>query len=579
RVAVRLEDDSKTHELVGSHDGFFEGEVKGAGPGTLYKYILDGKRSHPDPASRWQAAGVDGASGIVAPRDFAWTDEQWRGVAKHRLLLYEIHVGTFSAAGTLRAAIERLPKLVELGVTAVELMPVVQTAGRWNWGYDGVDLFAVNDSYGGPGELKAFVDACHARGLAVILDVVYNHLGPEGCVLQDFGPYLSKEHLTPWGAALNFDGEGCEGVRAFILENAVEWLRDYHLDGLRLDSVHHIFDHSQTTVLSELRQRVNEFGATVSRPLHLIFEANVYDEALLQPEDGRPDCDAIWCDDLMHSILTVARPELQLTDRKYEGAEDLARVLRNGRVYVWRDGAPLRVDEPPPVVSSEEEDSPLASLVTSLQNHDGIGNHPQGKRIHQLSSKEYQMAAAVLSLLAPGIPLIFMGEEWAIDTRFPFFCDHQDPELRRLVEQSRAREMEARGLEDALSPLSEESFERARWHESLEGDSEIFDWYRRLIILRKEGLREGWLAMERLQVEHDRDRGIFSLRFTRQYGAAIRARVRLGSTDRGESDPVAVPFSGHVLLSSRGKWEQEEDRLLLHAEHAVVSLETGQRTD
>lgn len=589
RVAVRLESDargerenlpleeenSRVYELTRGQDGVFEGTVKGAGPGTLYKYVLDEKQSRPDPASRWQPAGVDGASRVVASQDFAWSDAEWRGVAKHRLLLYELHPGTFTTAGTLRAAIERLPALVELGITAVELMPVAQTAGRWNWGYDGVDLFAVRDSYGGPHELKAFVDACHARGLAVILDVVYNHLGPEGCVLQDFGPYFSQEHETPWGTAFNFDGDGSEHVREFLLENALEWLRDYHLDGLRLDSVHHIFDRSESSILAELRQRVGEFAATLSRPIHLIFETNVYDEALLQPTKGRPGCDAIWCDDLMHSLLTLARPGLQLTDREYEGAEDLVRVLRRGRVYAWRDAAPVRVEEPRPLAQSEEEDSPLASLVTSLQNHDGIGNHPQGKRIHQLSSKEFQKAAATLTLLAPGIPLLFMGEEWAVDTRFPFFCDFQDPALRKLVEESRARETAGRAREPVLSPFSEESFERARWHESLEGDPEIFDWYRRLIILRKEGLREGWLVPEGLVVEHEPAAGIFSLHFTRQYGAAIQARVRLTAADRDGGDPVTVPFTGHVLLSSRGKWEQKEDRLLLHANHAVVSLETG----
>jgi 1,4-alpha-glucan branching enzyme len=281
----------------------------------------------------------------------------------------------------------------------------------------------------------------------------------------------------------------------------------------------------------------------------------------------------------MHSILTLARPELQLPDRKYKGAEDLLRVLRSGRVYAWREDAPLRVDEPPPVPPSEEDDSPLASLVTSLQNHDGIGNHPGGKRIHQLSSKDFQKAAAALTLLAPGIPLLFMGEEWAIDTRFPFFCDHQDPQLRQLVVENRARETGEEARKEELSPLSEKSFESARWHESLEGDAEVFEWYRRLIILRKEGLREGWLAPELLRVEHEPARGIFALHFKRQYGAAIQAHVRLTGVEQDDGDPVAVPFSGHVLLSSRGKWEQEEDRLLLHADHAVVSLETGQRTD
>jgi malto-oligosyltrehalose trehalohydrolase len=540
--------------------------------------VLDGGPPLPDPASRFQPAGVQGASRVIAPHAFAWTDQEWRGVPKHRLLLYELHVGAFTRAGTLRAATERLSKLVELGVTAVELMPVVQTPGRWNWGYDGVDLFAVRNTYGEPDDLKLFVDACHARGLAVILDVVYNHVGPEGAVLGEFGPYLSQKYETPWGVAFNFDGEGCESVRAFILDNALELLRENHLDGLRVDSVHHMHDESSPGILEELRRTVDEFAATVRRPIHLVYETNVFDPALLQPREGTPCCDAIWCDDLMHSLLTVARPKLQLTTRNYQGASDLAQVLRQGYVYAYDGREAVRVKDPPPLEVSEDQDSLVASFVSSLQNHDGVGNHPGGKRVHQLASTAFQKAAAALNLLSPGLPLLFMGEEWALDAPFPFFCDHEDPRVRDRVERNRARETAGLDPQGALPPLDEDTFHKAQWDETMSGDEEMFSWYQKLIILRKEGLREGWLAMERLRVDHEPTSGVFLLHFTRQYGAAIELRVRLTPVSAKEAPPVAVSFTGHVLLSSRPKWELAGGRLSLHANHAVVSLEAGQGT-
>ena len=397
-VAVEILDGEtrQSHPLKREEHGYFTGSVPGAGPHTLYQYLLDEQLRRPDPAARHQPHGVHGASEIIHPAAFPWTDLEWKGVTKRDLIIYELHIGAFTEEGTFRAAIERLPELIELGVTAAELMPVVQSPGRWNWGYDGVDLFAVRNTYGGPEDFKALVDACHASGLAVILDVVYNHLGPEGNYLADFGPYFSRKHHTPWGEALNFDGRHSQHVRQFIVDNAIHWLAEYHLDGLRLDAVHFMLDDSQPAILAEICEAVSKYAALSDRQVHLIAEANVYDRALLVSEKGSTTYDAIWCDCFMHAVYTHAVPDLQLSHREYRGAADLVEVLRRGFVYEFAEGQPVRVSAEQRNQSNSEEHtrSHIASFVTALQTHDGVGNHPHGKRLHHLTSPSFQKAAA-----------------------------------------------------------------------------------------------------------------------------------------------------------------------------------------
>ncbi len=572
-VAVRITEGAtgRLHGLRRQDSGYFTGNVSEAGPNSRYEYVLDDRDVRPDPASRYQPDGVHGPSQVVDPRAFPWTDQNWKGVAKRDLIIYELHVGAFTLGGTFQSAIERLEELLELGVTAIEIMPVAQSPGRWNWGYDGVDLFAVRNTYGEPDDFKAFVDACHAMGIAVLLDVVYNHIGPEGNYLGEFGPYFSSRHRTPWGEALNFDGPQSEPVRRFVIENAIFWLEEFHLDGLRLDAVHFIQDNSEPTILDELRLAVLETAQSTGRTLHLIAETNVCDQELLTAQPGRPAYDAVWCDCLMHSIYSHALPDLRLTNREYRGASDLAGALRHGYVYVGRQStqgsAPQRRDQLP--VESGEPNA--ESFVMGLQTHDSVGNHPHGKRIHQLTSKAFQKAAAGMTLLYPSIPLLFMGEEFAADSPFPFFTDFHDVRLQQAIDQGRAREYPQHVWGNVLSPSEAQTFYSAKCHDNGSRDREMLSWYRELISLRKQGIAEGWLNTARMQSEHDADLNIFYLRFTCDGGGLIVVQARLTSTAQTTAQPVRRPVGETLLLSSEPNPRTDDGHIDLQCNHVVIS--------
>jgi alpha-amylase len=578
-VAVEIQaGGAKTrHPLTRQENGYFCGNVLQAAPGTLYQYVLDDIESRPDPASRCQPNGVHGASQIVHPDAFPWTDQTWRGVAKRELIIYEMHVGAFTQEGTFRSVIERLPELVELGVTAVEIMPVAQSPGRWNWGYDGVGLFAVRNTYGDPDDFKALIDACHLHGIAVILDVVYNHLGPEGNYLADFGPYFSRKHRTPWGEAFNFDGRHSQHVRQYIIDNAIYWLDEYHLDGLRLDAVHFMLDDGKPTILDEIREAVSRYAATTDRLVHLIAEANVYDRELLVAEKGRTAYDATWCDCLMHSIYSIALPDLQLSHRQYHGAADLVEVLRHGYVYHFARRRPVRVSAKHRRQSTQSQSAQgqngqphTAFFVTALQTHDGVGNHPHGKRLHHLTSKAFQKAAAAITLLFPSIPLIFMGEEAATDSPFPFFADFEDPQLRKAVDAGRAREYSQHAWQGALSPSQAEAFYRAKCHDASNGDAEMVAWYRDLIALRKAGVAEGWLCWACLSSACDPELDVFSLQFAGVDGRDMTVQARLTSVDRQSVETISMPAIGDLVLSSEPIAKTGNDHILLQPNHAVI---------
>ena len=572
-VAVEVGDGEmrQRHALTRSEDGYFSGTVPNAGPNALYQYVLDDQLTRPDPASRYQPNGVHGASEVIDPDAFPWTDQAWTGVAKRDLIIYEMHIGAFTDDGTFRAARERLAELLELGITAVEIMPVAQAPGRWNWGYDGVDLFAVRNTYGTPDDFKAFVDACHAKGLAVILDVVYNHLGPEGNYLGDFGPYFSRKHRTPWGEAFNFDGRHSKPVRQFISDNAICWLDEYHLDGLRLDAVHFMLDDSQPTILDDIRRAVSQYADATDRTVYLIAEANVYDRDLLAPDADRLAYDAIWCDCLMHSIYSHALPNLQLTPREYRGASDLAQALQYGYVYSGRQPARVSDQEQGQVDRGKDGPSHIASFVTALQTHDCVGNHPHGKRLHQLTSKAFQKSAAGLTLLYPSIPLIFMGEEFAASSPFPFFADFEDDRLRKAVDLGRSQEYPQHVWRDALSPSQAAAFYCAKCQPPNDRDTEMFAWYGELIALRKTGVVEGWLSKSRMTSGHDAKRDIFCLRFTREDGSSVLVQARLTAVGQPDVEPVRVGLNGRVLLSSEPNLEVGQDHFLLRPNHVVIS--------
>jgi len=572
-VVVELQDGETCiqHALTRVEHGYFSGTVWNARPHALYQYRLDDEVARPDPASRYQPEGVHGVSQIIDPQDFPWTDENWQGVEKRDLIIYELHIGAFTQAGTFRAAIERLPELLDLGISAVEVMPVAQSPGHWNWGYDGVDLFAVRNTYGAADDFKAFIDACHAAGLAVMLDVVYNHLGPEGNYLSEFGPYFSSKHSTPWGEAFNYDGPQSPHVRQFIVANALYWLEEFHLDGLRLDAVHLMLDDGQPTILDEIRQAITRHSASSSWPVHLIAETNVYHRDLLTADESREAYDAIWCDCLMYSIYSYALPDLHLTHREYFGAQDLADSLQYG--YIYADHESTRVSKRLRAVFHPDEDkqSYIASLVVALQTHDSVGNHPHGKRIHHLTSKQFQKAAASLVLLYPGIPLIFMGEEFATDAPFPFFVDFEDRQLRKDVDLGRRGEHPPHIWQDALLPSNAEAFYRAKWNDATMRDREMFHWYRELLLLRKQGIADGWLSATALTSEYDEERSIFSLRYARDDGSDIVIQARLMSAGTSDVEPEPVARDRVLLLSSEPNPEVLDGYLQLRPNHVVIS--------
>jgi maltooligosyltrehalose trehalohydrolase len=481
-VLVDHAEGRRTHPLVRTATGCFQGVVDDAGAGSRYAFRLDGVAERPDPCSRFQPAGVHGPSEVIDPNAYAWRDAAWRGVPKSALVIYELHIGTFTPAGTFRAAEARLGELRELGVTAVEVMPVAQAPGRWNWGYDGVNLFAPSCNYGTPDDFRRFIDAAHAAGLAVILDVVYNHLGPEGNYLAEFGPYFTAQHHTPWGEALNVDGPESEHVRRYLVENALRWLDEYHLDGLRLDAVHMMFDDSDPHILHEISAAVGEFARTVDRRIHLIAETNCYDHRLLHPPTpDRQPYDAIWCDDIMHSIYAQAVPEVMHVHRSYRPETDLAESLRHG--YVFAGPPERRVTRAERTELQPHCAADVHSFVVSLQNHDVIGNDPHGRRFHQVASPDAQMSAAALVLLYPAIPLLFMGEEDAADLPFRFFTDFTDEKLRDAVAKGRAREYPMHADAGAVSPVAAAAFTDSQMGPSQPG--EMREWYRSLLNIRR----------------------------------------------------------------------------------------------
>lgn len=462
-------------------DGYHGGVVADVAPGTRYRYRLDGARERPDPASRLQPEGVHGPSQVVAP-DFPWSDAGWRGLPREALVFYELHVGTFSAEGSFAGVLRRLDALVELGVSAIELMPVAEFPGARNWGYDGTYLFAAHHDYGGPLELKRLVDACHARGLAAFLDVVYNHLGPEGNYLSDFGPYFTDRYRNPWGAALNFDGAGSDEVRRFFLENARSWLEEHHLDGLRLDAVHGISDRSALPFLEELARETRSLEARLGRRLHLIAESDLNDPRLIRPPaEGGLGLDAQWCDDLHHALHALLTPERGGTYQDFGELGQLAKALREGYVLTGERSRYRGRRHGRPATGC-----PPSRFVTYAQTHDQVGNRSGGERLSSLCCLEAQALAACTSLLSPFLPLLFMGEEYGERAPFLYFVSHGDPALVESVRRGRAEYLARFHFPvEPADPQAEETFLRSR----LDPELARAEPHRRLLALHRELLR------------------------------------------------------------------------------------------
>ena len=470
-------------------DGYWQTEIAEADIDSGYRYSVDGSAPLPDPRSQWQPQGVHGASYLargIERNPSARDGTTFRAKPLDQAIIYELHIGTFTAEGTYAAARGKLPHLVELGVTHLELMPLATFPGRRGWGYDGVDLFAPFSGYGTPQDLVAFVDACHSHGLAVLLDVVYNHLGPDGNHMGQFAPYFTDRYKTGWGAAINYDGPHSDGVRRFVIDNALMWLRDYGFDGLRLDAVHAIFCFEAMHVLEELAIAVKRLGEELNRPLTLIAESDLNDPRLVRgSSSGGLGLDAHWVDDFHHALHRYFTGEVDGYYADFQGLRDVATALRDGYVYQGQYSVHRgrRHGRPPTGIAAHQ-------LVVSAQNHDQIGNRAQGGRLSMMLGLPQLKAIAALTLLSPFVPLLFQGEEWGAKTPFLYFTDHEDAELGRSVAEGRTQEFRAFQWQGIVpNPQELDTFARSRldWSEpSQPAHAELFAWYRRLIQLRSD---------------------------------------------------------------------------------------------
>jgi maltooligosyltrehalose trehalohydrolase len=461
------------HALRDAGHGVYEAELEAA-PGTDYEFLLDGE-ALPDPSSRWQPEGIRGPSRVLEPGAFTWTDEGWAGVRVPELVLYELHVGTFTPEGTFEAAIPYLEGLRELGITAVELMPVGEFPGRHGWGYDGVYISAAHSAYGGPHGLATFVDAAHAAGLAVLLDVVYNHVGASGAAaLEAFGPYFTEKHHTAWGRAMNFDDADCDPVREWALQSAEQWVRDFHLDGLRLDAIHAIVDAGAEHLVAALSRRVHDITPNAI----VIAESGLNDPKVIRPPElGGWGCDAAWADDFHHALRVLTTGETEGWYGEFDSLGALAKAFHRPHVHDGsysefrrrRFGAPA-------------EDRPPQQFVVFAQNHDQVGNRAYGDRLPEPARR----LAAFCTLLSPFTPMLFMGEEHGEPAPFQFFSDHIDPDIAKATREGRREEFAAFAAfgEDVPDPQDPETFARSKL--TRREDPELHELYRRLLELRRE---------------------------------------------------------------------------------------------
>ncbi len=525
------------HPMQRDDDGFFSVTVDGVKHGDDYRFVLNRSTQRPDPAAHYYTQDVHGWCKVIDHDQYQWRQSNWKGLEKKDLVLYELHIGTFTEKGTFLSTIERLDELVELGVSAIELLPVAQCPGRWNWGYDGVGLFSVANNYGTPDHLKQLVDACHERGLAIILDVVYNHLGPEGNYVSEFGPYFTAKHHTPWGSAWNFDDVDNQYVRQFMTENVRLWIQEYRFDGLRLDAVHFMFDESEKPIQIQIAETFDGLRESEQRHLHMIGETNVQNSSLVKSTSPHgTGFDIIWADAIMHALLNVAQPGLDVCHRDHARKTDLGLALQQGFLY----------ENYPYERHDNGERADLNSFVIGLQNHDTVGNHPLGKRVQQLGCSAFHRSAAALYLLYPAVPMLFMGEEFACENPFLFFVEFSDPRVRDAVEKGRASEFPEMHKTKGVSPLDPQTFYKSKIGPKDDGDLETWAWYQKLIAIRKRFRDSGLLASENLLVESDDANHYYQLIY-KNLNQRLSVHVRLGQKDQ-VCDRIELKNHGEVLL-------------------------------
>ncbi|OGP94073.1 MAG: malto-oligosyltrehalose trehalohydrolase [Deltaproteobacteria bacterium RBG_16_47_11] len=486
-VSLVIMGEKEPHLMNPEDRGYFSTFIQGLEPGRRYCYLLNEDRPRPDPVSRFQPEGVHGPSEVIDPSKFKWEDQSWNGIPLQEMIIYEIHTGTFTPEGTFEAIIPFLDYLEkDLGVTAIELMPITQFPGERNWGYDGAYLYAPPNSYGGPHGLKSLVNACHRIGLAVIHDGVYNHLGPEGNYLGEYGPYFTDRYKTPWGPAVNFDGPESDEVRKFVIDNALYWITEYHMDGLRIDAIHGIFDFSARHILDEIRESVHKQARRLGRHIVVVAESDLNDVRVINPPaKGGYGLDAQWNDDFHHCLHTLLTGEQKGYYQDFGNFNQLVKALREGFVYNGQYSSFRKRRH-----GNSSKHLPPTKFVIFSQNHDQVGNRLKGDRLSTLVSFEALKLAAGIVLLSPNIPLLFMGEEYGEEAPFLYFVSHSDPELIEAVRKGRREEFAAFQWDGEIpEPQDEATFSRSKIHLDLRHDEKheiLLEFYKTLIRLRKE---------------------------------------------------------------------------------------------
>jgi maltooligosyltrehalose trehalohydrolase len=545
-LAVRiLGEQPRTILMTGMPGAEFVATAPHVTEGMDYFYLLEGERERPDPVSRWQPRGVHGPSRIVDPNSFRWSDQIWSGIPLKDFIVYELHTGIFTSEGTFESIIPRLPYLRDLGITAIEVMPVAEVPGTRNWGYDGAGLYPPQSSYGGPTGLKKLVDACHHHGLAVVLDVVYNHLGPEGNYLPEFAPCFTDAHHTPWGKAINFDGPESDGVRRWVIDNALYWLTEYHVDALRLDAIHGIYDFGARHILDELAEAFQNQARRLKRQAWIIAETDLEDVRIINPRAvGGFALDAQWHDDFHHALYALLTGEQQGFLMDFGTIADLAKSIREGFVHDWRYSRYRRRH-----YGSSSKDRPGEQFVGFIQNHDQVANTSRGKRLSSLVSPAQQKLAAVLTLCSPFLPLLFMGEEYGETAPFLFFTSFEDPGLVAAVREGRKRELGAHYSEsDFADPQAASTFEQCKldWSKpALSPHAGFLRLHRDLISLRKRHSRLGNCRKDLTAVRFDEQARWFVMRRADTSGSG--ALVVCNASAAPQSISVAAEAQGWRL--------------------------------
>ena len=555
--------------LVGDHDhplqqskgGWWRGMVRHAQAGTDYQFKIDGGNPAPDPRSPWQPKGVNGPSRLVNHAEFKWTDKTWNPRPLSSAIIYELHIGTFTEAGTFRSAIDKLD-LVELGVTHLEIMPVNEFSGAWGWGYDGVDLFAPHHVYGTPDDLKSLVDACHAKGLSVLLDVVYNHFGPVGNYLNQFGTYLTDKYKTPWGSAVNLDGKGSNEVRQFFIDNALMWMRDYHFDGLRLDAVHAFMDSSALHFLEQLSEEVNALSSQLGKYLILIAESDLNNPRIVKSrEAGGYGIDAHWNDEFHHALHSLLTGEQNGYYEDFGSIEHVAKAFHD--VYVYDGNYSVHRER---VHGRSAKGLSGHHFVVFAQNHDQIGNRARGERLSHLVNVGRQKIAAALVLTSPFVPMLFQGEEFASSSPFQYFSQHEDQDIARSVSEGRKKEFSYFGWkpEEVPDPQEKVTFERSKlkWEEVNEGPHrEMLDWHKQLIALRRSHSAFTDGRLDRMSVKCDSGANWLTI---------DRGPVQLVINLASDSQAIPISAQPDQVIGSEKGWQVRPGSIELPADSVAI---------